>query len=57
MTDTKFSDEMLSHLAPGHDESGGPVKGWDFDVLAGGEAKRRMGETANGRWGECHEVA
>ena len=44
MTDTKFSAEMLSRLAPGHDESGGPVKGWDFDALAGAGAIR---STAN----------
>jgi D-alanyl-D-alanine-carboxypeptidase/D-alanyl-D-alanine-endopeptidase len=40
MTGTKLNDEMISHLAPGHDESGGAAKNWDFDALSGAGAIR-----------------
>lgn len=40
MTGTKFSDEMISHLAPGHNQSGGAAKNWDFAALSGAGAIR-----------------
>jgi serine-type D-Ala-D-Ala carboxypeptidase/endopeptidase len=40
MTGTEFTEAMRAHLAPGHDETGTPVKNWDFNVLAGTSAIR-----------------
>jgi len=40
MSGTAFTDDMLAHLAPGHDAAGKPAKNWDIDALAGAGAIR-----------------
>jgi D-alanyl-D-alanine-carboxypeptidase/D-alanyl-D-alanine-endopeptidase len=45
MSGISFTDAMRAHLAPGHDNSGKPVKNWDLgDAMAGAGALR---STAN----------